>query len=71
MILCCVNTLNVFANKGNMMYTLANMLLSVAISLVITYCMYTIDGYYALTTLLVMGGFLLGMQVSDVLSKGK
>jgi hypothetical protein len=54
-----------------MMYTLANMLLSVAISLVITYCMYTIDGYYALTTLLVMGGALLGMQVSDVLAKGK
>lgn len=54
-----------------MMYTLSNMLLSVAISLVITYCMYTIDGYYALTTLLVMGGALLGMQVSDVLAKGK
>lgn len=54
-----------------MMYTLANMLLSVAISLVITYCMYTIDGYYALTTLLVMAGILLGMQVSDVIAKGK
>ena len=68
---CLKNILNVFVNKGNMMYTLANMLLSVAISLVITYCMYTIDGYYALTTLLVMGGALLGMQVSDVLAKGK
>lgn len=54
-----------------MMYTLANMLLSVAISLVITYCVYTIDGYYALTALLVTSGVLLGMQVSDVLSKGK
>lgn len=54
-----------------MMYTLANMLLSVAISLTIVFCMYTIDGYYALTTLLVMAGALLGMQVSDVLSKGK
>ena len=53
-----------------MMYTLANMLLSVAISLVITYCMYTIDGYYALTTLLVMGGALLGMQVNEVLTRG-
>ena len=68
---CCGITLNVCVNKGNMMYTLSNMLLSVAISLVITYCMYTIDGYYALLTLLVMGGFLLGMQVSDVLTKGK
>lgn len=67
----CVNTLNVCVNKGNMMYTFANMLLSVAIALVITYCMYTIDGYYALTTLLVMAGALLGMQVSDVLSRGK
>lgn len=54
-----------------MMYTLSNMVLSVAISLVITYCMYTIDGYYALTTLLVMGGALLGMQISDVLARGK
>ena len=53
-----------------MMYTLANMLLSVAISLVITYCMYTIDGYYALTTLLVMGGAVLGMQVNEVLTRG-
>jgi hypothetical protein len=53
------------------MYTFANMLLSVAISLVIAYCMYTIDGYYAVTTLLVTCGFWLGMQVSDVLSKGK
>jgi hypothetical protein len=52
------------------MYTLANMLLSVAISLVITYCMYTIDGYYALTTLLVMGGAVLGMQVNEVLTRG-
>lgn len=52
-----------------MMYTLANMLLSVAISLVIAYCMYTINGYYAVTTLLVTCGFWLGMQVSDVLSK--
>jgi hypothetical protein len=68
--MCCVNTLNVFVNKGNMMYTLANMLLSVAISLVITYCMYTIDGYYALTTLLVMGGAVLGMQVNEVLTRG-
>jgi hypothetical protein len=33
--------------------------------------MHAIDGYYALLTLLVMGGFLLGMQVSDVLTKGK
>jgi len=47
------------------------MVLSVAISLTIAYCMYTIDGYYALTTLLVMAGALLGMQVSDVLAKGK
>jgi hypothetical protein len=54
-----------------MMYTLANMLLSVAISLVITYCMYTIDGYYALTTLLVMAGALLGMQISDVVVRGE
>jgi hypothetical protein len=53
-----------------MMYTLANMLLSVAISLVITYCMYTIDGYYALTTLLVIGGAVLGMQVNEVLTRG-
>lgn len=53
------------------MYTLSNMLLSVAISLAITYCMYTINGYYVLTTLLVMCGILFGMQVSDVLSKGK
>lgn len=53
-----------------MMYTLANMLLSVAISLVITYCMYTIDGYYALTTLLVMCGAVLGMQVNEVLTRG-
>ena len=68
--MCCVNTLNVFVNKGNMMYTLANMLLSVAISLVITYCMYTIDGYYALTTLLVIGGAVLGMQVNEVLTRG-
>jgi hypothetical protein len=53
------------------MYTFANMLLSVAISLVIAYCMYTVNGYYAVTTLLVTCGFWLGMQVSDVLSKGK
>jgi hypothetical protein len=53
-----------------MMYTLSNMVLSVAISLVITYCMYTIDGYYALTTLLVMAGALLGMQVNEVLTRG-
>lgn len=53
------------------MYTLANMLLSVAISLVIAYCMYTINGYYAVTTLLVTCGFWLGMQVSEVLSRGK
>jgi hypothetical protein len=33
--------------------------------------MYTIGGYYALTTLLVMAGVLLGMQVSDVTAKGK
>ena len=64
-------SLNDITFGDEMMYTLSNMLLSVAISLVITYCMYTIDGYYALTTLLVMGGALLGMQVSDVLSKGK
>ena len=63
--------LNDITFGDEMMYTLSNMLLSVAISLVITYCMYTIDGYYALTTLLVMGGALLGMQVSDVLAKGK
>ena len=64
-------SLNDITLGDKMMYTLANMLLSVAISLVITYCMYTIDGYYALTTLLVMCGSLLGMQVSDVLAKGK
>ena len=68
---CCGNILNVCVNKGNMMYTLSNMLLSVAISLVIAFCMHAIDGYYALLTLLVMGGFLLGMQISDVISKGK
>ena len=52
------------------MYTFANMLLSVAISLTIAFCMYTIDGYYALTTLLVMGGAVLGMQVNEVLTRG-
>lgn len=53
-----------------MMYTFANMLLSVAISLTIAFCMYTIDGYYALTTLLVTGGMLLGMQINEVLTRG-
>ena len=52
-----------------MMYTFANMLLSVAISLTITFCVYTIDGYYALLALLVTGGMLLGMQIADVLDK--
>jgi hypothetical protein len=52
------------------MYTFANMLLSVAISLTIAFCMYTIDGYYAFTTLLVTGSMLLGMQINDVLRRG-
>ena len=53
-----------------MMYTFANMLLSVAISLVITFCICAIGGYYALTTLLVIGGMMLGMQINDVLTRG-
>ena len=53
------------------MYTFANMLLSVAISLTIAFCMYTIDGYYAFTTLLVTGSMLLGMQINDVFTRGK
>jgi hypothetical protein len=52
------------------MYTFANMLLSVAISLTIAFCVYTIDGYYALTTLLVTCGMLLGMQIAEVLRRG-
>jgi len=54
-----------------MMYTLSNMVLSVAISLVIAYCISVVGGMYIALMLLVIGGFLLGMQVSEVLSRGK
>jgi hypothetical protein len=49
------------------MYTLCNMGLFALFCGVIATCMAVIGGYYLLLALLVLGGVLIGLQVSDVL----
>lgn len=53
--------------KGIEMYTLCNMGLFAVFCGVIATCVAVINGYYLLLALLVLGGVLIGLQVSDVL----
>jgi hypothetical protein len=48
------------------MYTLCNMGLFAILCGVIAICVALIGGYYLLLALLVIGGMLIGMQISDV-----
>jgi len=50
------------------MYTLGNMLFFALLCGVIATCVSVIGGYYLVLALLVIGGILIGMQVSDVLT---
>ena len=49
------------------MYTLCNMVFFAFVCSVIATCVAVVGGYYLLLALLVLGGILIGLQVSDVL----
>lgn len=49
------------------MYVLGNMVFFALVCGIIATCMVFIGGYYLVLALLVTGGVLIGMQVSDVL----
>jgi hypothetical protein len=53
--------------RENSMYVLGNMVFFAFVCGIIATCMVFIGGYYLVLALLVTGGVLIGMQVSDVL----